>query len=148
MPYKTEHAARIKNPVDGARYWSKQLDNSMRIILMDGNVQAIRFKADYWTPAQAKTYLKKAGWKVIKFEPAIGENPMELQTGQITELGMTIAEQLMNCYIEILNAKKIIGTTSNKTVDEGMTKYLSYEDFAELENTIIEDLKYKMAQGY
>jgi len=77
MPYKTEHAARIKQPKDSARYWSKQIDNTMRIILMDGNVQAIRFKADYWTSAQAKAWLKKNGWKVIKFESAIGDNPME-----------------------------------------------------------------------
>ena len=72
MPYKTEHAARIKQP-NGKKFWSKSIDKTMRVIMMDGHVQAIRFKTDYWDTKSAKAYLKRYGWKVIKFEAATGD---------------------------------------------------------------------------
>ena len=70
MPYPNEHSARIKRPKKDARYWRRNLDDGLGVILMDGNVQSIRFNVGYWTSKDAKKYLRDAGWKVLKFEEA------------------------------------------------------------------------------
>ena len=70
MPYQSEHSARIKRPKPDAKYWRRNFENGLGVIIMNGSVQAIRFKTGYWTVKEAKAYLRTAGWKVIKFEEA------------------------------------------------------------------------------
>jgi len=83
MPYPSEHSARIKSPdlfKTGDDNWgSKNIATGIRIILgiLKSNdkweTQAYRFKADKFTVAEAKKWLKDHDVKYISFEPATGE---------------------------------------------------------------------------
>jgi len=72
MPYKNEHAARVKNPDnfedDSSR--RKNIARNKRTGKME--TQAYRFKRKQFTSAQAKTWLKEHDVKYIRFEPATG----------------------------------------------------------------------------
>ena len=70
MPFKSEHSARIKRPKPDAKYWRRNFENGLGVVIMNGSVQSIRFKTAYWTVVEAKRYLRQGGWKVLKFEKA------------------------------------------------------------------------------
>jgi hypothetical protein len=78
MPYPNYHSARIKRPNKSASYATKVFKNGIHIILMNGNVQAIRFPKNKYTVSEAKEWLKEKGWfdRVLKFEKAM-TNPIE-----------------------------------------------------------------------
>ncbi len=81
MPYKNEHAARIREPSrfrkDTVR--SKNIAPGIRIIIgklkpkgKSMVVQAYRFNAGKYTAAEARAWLKAHGTRYILFEPAVG----------------------------------------------------------------------------
>ena len=71
MPYINEHAARLLKPVKGALYWSEGTSKpGLRLIIMNGKVQAIRFNKHRWTYKKAKKLLDDNNVKYIKFEKA------------------------------------------------------------------------------
>lgn len=88
MPYTTEHSATIKSPSlfkKGDENWgSKDITTGVRIILgvLRSNdkweTQTYRFKANKFTVAQAKKWLKDHKIKYILFEPASGEKKSEV----------------------------------------------------------------------
>ena len=80
MPYKNEHAARLRDPGDFdqiVQLWAKE---SECLRALGGNLksdpggptkeQSIRFKKDQWTVDAAKAWLKDHHYEVILFEPA------------------------------------------------------------------------------
>lgn len=77
MPYPNEHAARINNP---DKYKSIRRENNkfgQGIDVIWGvpeeggtEIQAIRFSRTQFTPAQARAWLKRHGYKPIEFEEA------------------------------------------------------------------------------
>ncbi|MFX0084293.1 MAG: hypothetical protein ACFFAU_01365 [Candidatus Hodarchaeota archaeon] len=77
-PYLNEHAARVRNPGDFKKdsFRSQTLKKGLRRIsgrLKSNNkweTQAYRFHKDYFTVAQAKSWLKSHKIKYILFEPA------------------------------------------------------------------------------
>ena len=84
MPYKNEHAARLTDPEKYKRFRRQNNKFGEGIdaifgIRKDNNkveLQAIRFKADKFTVAQAKKWLKDHGYKPIRFEAATGKKQM------------------------------------------------------------------------
>ncbi len=91
MPYRNEHAARLKDP---SRYIDFRRENdwggkgsgvdAIWGVLPSGEVelQAIRFRADKWTVAEAKKWLRDHGYKWILFEPATGGKVVILAPAQ------------------------------------------------------------------
>lgn len=81
MPYKNEHAARIKDPDQYDSFSRKNNEFGEGIHVIYGikedeeltEVQAIRFDKDTFTVDEAKEWLEEHDWKYIKFEPAIDE---------------------------------------------------------------------------
>jgi len=88
VPYPNEHAARVRDPglFQAGSFRSKALPKStggkggVRMImgrLKSGQgtmtVQAYRFPADLYTPAEARAWLKKNNVKYILFEAATGK---------------------------------------------------------------------------
>jgi len=77
MPYPREHAARLNDPAKYARFRRENDKFGPGIdavwgITQDGQaeLQAIRFDAERFTPAEAKAWLTEHGHEPILFEPA------------------------------------------------------------------------------
>ena len=76
MPFKTEHAARIKSPSGFSDFRRvPNLDDGVDAIvgIKDGKstIQSIRFDKTKFSETQAKKWLEKNRYEAIKFEPAI-----------------------------------------------------------------------------
>jgi HK97 family phage major capsid protein/HK97 family phage prohead protease len=78
-PYPNEHAARLKDPdqYDRIRRVNDEGGAGVDFIygIKDGTseIQAIRFDADRFTPAEARQWLSDKGFEAIEFEEATGE---------------------------------------------------------------------------
>jgi len=82
VPFPNEHAARIRAPGSFVRIrqlWSRPnrgiraLGGPLKSSPTGGSkIQSIRFKRTKWTPATAKAWLKRHGYKWIMFENASG----------------------------------------------------------------------------
>ena len=103
MPYKNEHAARIRDPrqYDALRRRNDAGGNGVDFIfgIKDGTseIQAIRFKSDTFTAAQAKAWLKRNNFEPIEFEPAI-DDERSMQTDDVFD---TIAADMESRAMEI-----------------------------------------------
>jgi len=92
MPYANEHAARLRRPSDFLRIvelWASKgiraLGGPLKSKPQGGTVeQAIRFKADQWSVAEARKWLKEHDYKPIMFEPATGDKE-ESSAGKLLE---------------------------------------------------------------
>lgn len=81
-PYPNEHAARLRDPDDCVRVrqlWAKEgirgLGGPLKSDPSGSTVeQALRFKKDKWSVAEAKAWLKEHDYKVQMFEPASEED--------------------------------------------------------------------------
>ena len=76
MPFKKEHAARIKSPSGFSDFRRvPNLDDGVDAIvgIKDGKstIQSIRFDKTKFSETQAKKWLEKNRYVAIKFEPAI-----------------------------------------------------------------------------
>lgn len=77
MPYRAEHAARIASPGAFKIVRSKRISKCIRLIVgkrcgkCPMETQAVRFDRRCFTPAQARAWLRKHGFKAIRFEKAI-----------------------------------------------------------------------------
>lgn len=86
MPYANEHAARIHDPrkYDSFRRRNNGGGNGVDYIfgIKDGTseIQAIRFKVEFFTVAEAKAWLERNGFKPIQFEAAT-EDARSMQDG-------------------------------------------------------------------
>ena len=82
MPFPNEHAARIKEPDQFDKIRREETgDKSFGDVDViwgvkdnKAEVQAFRFKANKFTEAEAKAWLKDNDFKAILFEPATGKN--------------------------------------------------------------------------
>lgn len=87
MPYPNEHAARLRDPGDFQpdSFRRKQIADGITLILgrLKGETtmtgQAYRFKADKFTAAEAKAWLKDHDIKFISFEEATGEEKSAME---------------------------------------------------------------------
>lgn len=76
MPFTNFHSARMHNPdnYDRFSYQNKDSKTGINFVLgwKDGKseIQAVRFKKNKYTPAEAKKWMKDNDKKYIKFEPA------------------------------------------------------------------------------
>jgi HK97 family phage prohead protease len=102
-PYPNEHSARIIDPDKFQKnsFRRKNIERGIDIIIgkLIGEdsmtTQAYRFKANIFTVAEAKAWLKKNKIKYISFEPASGEKTMEKAIytfGQIREIPKDVEE--------------------------------------------------------
>ena len=85
MPYKNEHAFRIKDPDQYESFARKNNEFGDGIHVIYGikndksEVQSIRFSAKKWTFTAAKKWLKDHDWKYIKAEEATGEKGFDVK---------------------------------------------------------------------
>jgi hypothetical protein len=80
MPYPTEHSARLRDPGKYERFRRENDKGGEGVHFIFGitrggkaELQAIRFDASKFTPAQARKWLADHGHKPIDFEPASGQ---------------------------------------------------------------------------
>lgn len=81
MPYPREHAARIVPPgrFQKKTFRSHRISKGIRLIIAKRcsscsmETQSVRFAVCDFSPAQAKSWLRRHGKKAIKFEPATGK---------------------------------------------------------------------------
>jgi hypothetical protein len=93
MPYKNEHSARLHSPAfvySKFRRQNNKFGKGIHAIWGIGKgvveLQAIRFDSKLFTAEKAKLWLKRKGYatKLIKFEPAIRTNPLQVGKHQVT----------------------------------------------------------------
>lgn len=103
MPYKNEHAARIRDPrqYDALRRRNDAGGKGVDFIfgIKDGTseIQAIRFRSDTFTVAQAKAWLKRNNFEPISFEPAL-DDERSMQTSEEFD---TIAAEMESRAMEV-----------------------------------------------
>lgn len=78
MPLRSEHSARIHAPRLFKLIRSKTITRGIRLIVgkrcakCPMETQAVRFDADRFTAAKARAWLRKHGYKPLRFEAAKG----------------------------------------------------------------------------
>jgi hypothetical protein len=88
MPYKNEHAFRIKEPSQFDSFARKNNEFGKGIHVIYGikagksQVQAIRFSASKWSFKEAKSWIDKHNWKYISAEEATGTKGFIVECGQ------------------------------------------------------------------
>lgn len=102
-PYANEHAARIRDPrqYDSFRRRNNGGGQGVDFIfgIKDGNseIQAIRFRTQFFTVAEAKAWLKRNNFEPIQFEPAT-EDARSMQDGGEFDM---IAREMEDGALEI-----------------------------------------------
>ena len=99
LPYPNEHAARITDPdqYDSMRRKNNEMGDGVHVIygIKDGKseVQAIRFDAKKFTPAEAKKWCKDHDFKPIEFEPATDVSANQNNATGVGEAPQTIEKE-------------------------------------------------------
>lgn len=85
MPYPSEHAVRLMQPLEGGLFARKNIAPGIDIILQKPKtddtaamkVQSYRFDKEKFTAEEAKSWLKKHNISYISFEPASAPSKKE-----------------------------------------------------------------------
>lgn len=103
MPYKNEHAARIKSPgqYDSTRRQNNKFKSGIHAIFgikgKKSELQSIRFSSNKYTVAEAKQWLTSNNIKYIKFEPAINKTIFINGLSKLEKSIKNLSIMLKNC---------------------------------------------------